>query len=67
MMKYDRQFLNEFIIANNITITTTEFPLKMNRDVRVEGLCKEPGCTNTFNKSFRSLVDTNGYTTRKVF
>lgn len=61
MMKYDRQFLDEFIIANNITITTTEFPLKMNRDVRVEGLCKQPGCTNTFNKSFRSLVDTNGF------
>ena len=59
-MKYDRQFLDEFVIANNVTITTTEFPVKMNRDVRVEGLCKQPGCANTFNKSFRSLVETNG-------
>ena len=42
MMKYNRQLLNEFIATNNITVTTTEFPVKMNRDVRVEGLCKQP-------------------------
>jgi hypothetical protein len=62
-MKYDRQFLNEFIIMNDITITTTDFSVKMNRDIRVEGLCKQPGCVNTFNKSFRALVETNGFCT----
>ena len=61
MMKYDRQFLDEFICENNIMVTTTEFPIKMNRDVRIEGLCKQTDCANTFNKTFRSLVETNGF------
>jgi len=59
-INYNKLLLNDFCIKNSITILN-ELNSNITRDSRLDGICISENCNNLFNKSFRSLINTNGY------
>ena len=60
-MRYDYTRLQEFRKENDIELLKDYSQDSINIFSFIEGKCLNTNCFNTFNKSFRSLVKTNGY------
>ena len=59
-INYNNTLLGTFCSSNFIVIQN-KLEEKINRDTKIEGNCISENCNNTFNKSFRNLINTNGY------
>jgi hypothetical protein len=55
-MTYNRAFLISYCQENGIILFTEEIIL-IKRETKIKGKCKQDGCNNTFEKSFKSLVE----------
>lgn len=60
-VKYDINMLMDFCDKNNILLTNDYSDKFINRDSKIEGICKNECCENIFNKPFRELLKINGY------
>jgi len=60
MMRYNYDTLIAYCNENNLDIKPIENN-KCNRDTVIEGHCKRPNCSESFNKSFRQLVKVGGF------
>jgi hypothetical protein len=60
-VKYDVNMLIDFCDKNNILLIDDYSNKFINRDSKIEGICKNDCCENIFNKSFRELLKINGY------
>ena len=59
-VRYNYEFLKKYCEENNIVLLKDYSNEKVNRDTKIEGNCISENCNNTFNKSFRNLINTNG-------
>ena len=59
-MRYDYENLIAYCSDNELKIKTIE-DNKCNRETVIEGHCKTPNCSESFNKSFRQLVKVGGF------
>jgi len=60
-VKYDINMLINFCDENNILLMDDYSDKFINRDSKIEGICKNDCCENIFNKSFRELLKINGF------
>ena len=60
-MRYDYTSLEQFGKENNILFSDDYSLQNINVFTIISGICKNNNCENTFSKSFRSLIRTNGY------
>ena len=60
-VKYDINMLINFCDENNILLLNDYSDKFINRDSKIEGICKNDCCENIFKKSFRELLKINGY------
>ena len=58
-MKYNQELLNDFCINNDLTLL--EDYTIINRDIIIKGNCKNITCNKIFNKTFRSLIQTQNF------
>ena len=58
-MKYNRELLNKFCIDNDLTLL--EDYTIINRNIIITGKCKNIICNKIFNKTFRSLIQTQNF------
>lgn len=58
-MRYDHTYLMKYCEENNVKLCDEYH--NINIFTIINGICKNEDCENTFSKSFRSLVKTNGY------
>ena len=59
-MRYDYKNLIAYCSDNELKIKTIQ-DNKCNRETVIEGYCKTPNCSESFNKSFRQLVKVGGF------
>jgi len=59
MVKYNFNLLEKYCYENNIHLINNYSNIKINRDTKIEGKCKN--CVNTFNISFRVLLNNRPY------
>ena len=76
-VKYNLELLTKYCSDNNIILSkdysnennendkpknkTGPKPRGINRDTKIEGICAIDGCETSFKKSFRDLIEKNGY------
>jgi hypothetical protein len=60
-MRYDYTYLQKFSEENTITLLENYSEIPVNIFSYIKGKCLNTDCENEFNKSFRSLIKTNGY------
>lgn len=61
LVKWDINELNKFCDKNNIILTGDYSNEFINRNSIIEGLCKNEACENIFSKTFREILNLNGY------
>ncbi len=59
--KLNYNFLNNFCIENNITLTKDYSKEYVTGKIFIEGLCSYDNCNQPFIKRYRELLDTGGY------
>jgi hypothetical protein len=59
MVKYNFNLLEKYCNENNIHLINSYYNVKINRDTKIEGKCKN--CINNFNVSFRVLLNNRPY------
>jgi len=61
IIRYNYELLKTFCSQNNIIICDIYKNTKITRDTRIDGKCLTETCNHIFDKSFCSLIKTNGY------
>lgn len=58
--RYDREYLDKFCQENEIKYENIDESIKITRDTRIKGVCKEEKCNEMFDKTFRQMVKKSG-------
>ena len=58
--QWNRQFLIQYCMVDNIEYNTIADDVKINRDTLISGNCKTDNCNGTFSKKFRYLIENGG-------
>jgi len=60
-MLYNNETFKKYCEDNKVNLLDNYEEIKINRELRIKGLCITQDCNNEFNKSFRKLVKIGGY------
>jgi hypothetical protein len=60
-MSYNNETFKKYCEDNKLNLLDNYEEIKINREVKIKGLCITKDCNNEFNKSFRQLVKVCGY------
>ena len=59
--KYSYESLQKFCNENCIELSRDYSQEVVRRDTKIEGKCRNEGCNELFNKSFREITENNSY------